>query len=113
MRVRRLVRGRDTARAEGQGQFPVRGEGSNPGRRERIALLRPDLRALQCDSVFIGRARLEVGNAYQGVMMPLDTKGARAVARAIEQRLDLAPRVGLHPDRGVASPGVPEEGAED
>jgi hypothetical protein len=46
-RVRRFVRGEDAAGAEGEVELPVRGDGPDRGRREGIALFRPDLLSVE------------------------------------------------------------------
>ena len=98
------MRDRYAARAEGEGQLPVRGDGPYHGRRGRVAFLGQTLSPSSATAYSWEESGLRSVIRDEGVVVALDLEGARAVGRAPDQHLDLAGGVGLHPDGGVAAP---------
>ena len=73
----------------------------------------PDLLALERNRVLVGRAGLEARDPHQGVVVPLDAEGARAVEGSLDAHFDLAGGVSLDPAGGVGGTDVAQEWAED
>src|SRR3712207_6551315 len=113
LRVRRLVRHRDAARAEREPEPAVRVDGPDLGGREAGICLGPDPLAVEPHLVDVRRAGRTTGEHDQGVVVVFDAEGVRPVRFFAGAHLDHTGGVGLHPDGGVRGARVAQERAED
>jgi hypothetical protein len=108
-RVRRLVRERHAAGAEGHVEVGrAASERADDARRELAARLGPAPLAVERDLVGVGPPGLEPGDHHERVVVALH----RERARARPEHLDLARLRGLHPDGRVGLARVAEQRAE-
>ncbi len=105
VRVRRLVRDRHAARPERDAEVRVRGQRPDARRRQIGVRVWPRDLAVQLHLVRVLGARLEVVDADERVVVPLDAEGGLGEA----ENLDLARLVGLDPDGRLALVRVAEQ----
>src|SRR5919109_2928182 len=104
---RAIVWSGDPAGPEHEFQRAVLRVGAERAGREAVAL-RPRALAVEQHLVLVPRAGLESAAAHERVVVVADAEGALAGA----EDLDLALRVGLHPDDRVGLADVAEHGSE-